>query len=195
MGGCVLLYRSHDLPPLGVSAQTGARQAKRQGSREPCDSGEMWECPDFFAVDGHHSCSIRPKTKCSGRRANTIRAGTAIFPCAPACSTMGAYYAPKSFLAPDGRRILWGWIRETRPEAQFAAAGWSGAMGLPRVLRVNSDGALEMKPALEVGIAARRGRGRDIDHHSCRSGRSSDNLAKRVAHPARRDGREDRGRA
>jgi beta-fructofuranosidase len=62
----------------------------------------------------------------------------------------GAAYAPKSFLAPDGRRILWGWIRETRPEAEFAAAGWSGAMGLPRVLTVNSDGWLETKPAEET---------------------------------------------
>jgi len=61
-----------------------------------------------------------------------------------------AFYAPKSFLAPDGRRILWGWLRETRPEAQFAAAGWSGAMGLPRVLTINKDGELEMNPAVEV---------------------------------------------
>jgi beta-fructofuranosidase len=61
-----------------------------------------------------------------------------------------AYYAPKSFLAPDGRRILWGWIRETRPEAQYAAAGWAGAMSLPRVLTVNQYGELEMNPAVEV---------------------------------------------
>ena len=61
-----------------------------------------------------------------------------------------AYYAPKSFLAPDGRRILWGWIRETRPEAEFAAAGWSGAMALPRVLTVNEEGQLEINPAVEV---------------------------------------------
>jgi beta-fructofuranosidase len=62
----------------------------------------------------------------------------------------GAYYAPKSFLAPDGRRILWGWIRETRSEAQFAAAGWSGAMALPRVITVNYDGEVEIDPAIEV---------------------------------------------
>ena len=62
----------------------------------------------------------------------------------------GAYYAPKSFLAPDGRRILWGWIRETRPEKEFAAAGWSGAMSLPRVLTVGSKGQLQIDPAVEV---------------------------------------------
>ena len=61
-----------------------------------------------------------------------------------------SYYAPKSFLAPGNRRILWGWLRETRPEAEFAAAGWSGVMSLPRVLTVNNDGELEMNPAIEI---------------------------------------------
>jgi beta-fructofuranosidase len=62
----------------------------------------------------------------------------------------GAYYAPKSFLAPDGRRILWGWIQETRPQADFAAAGWSGCMAIPRVLTIGAQGQLEMNPAKEV---------------------------------------------
>ena len=62
----------------------------------------------------------------------------------------GAYYAPKSFETPDGRRVLWGWIRETRPEAEFAAAGWSGCMSLPRVLSIGEQGQLEMHPAPEV---------------------------------------------
>ena len=116
----------------------------------PCDSGEMWECPDFFAVNGRHCLlySTENKVFWTTGEYDTLRHAT--FPCAPACSIMAAYYAPKSFLAPDGRRILWGWIRETRPEAEFAAAGWAGAMALPRVLTVNNDGELEMNPAVEV---------------------------------------------
>jgi beta-fructofuranosidase len=61
-----------------------------------------------------------------------------------------AYYAPKSFLDPHGRRILWGWLRETRPESEFAAAGWSGCMSYPRVLSMGAQGQLEMRPAREV---------------------------------------------
>jgi beta-fructofuranosidase len=62
----------------------------------------------------------------------------------------GAYYAPKSFLAPDGRRILWGWIQETRPQAEYAAAGWAGAMALPRVLTIGEQDQLEFAVAAEV---------------------------------------------
>jgi beta-fructofuranosidase len=62
----------------------------------------------------------------------------------------GSYYAPKSFAAPGGRRVLWGWLRETRPEAEFAAAGWSGCMSYPRVLTMGAQGQLEMRAAKEV---------------------------------------------
>jgi beta-fructofuranosidase len=64
----------------------------------------------------------------------------------------GAFYAPKSFLTPDGRRILWGWIQETRSEAELARAGWSGVMSLPRVLSVNQRGTLRIEPAVEVNL-------------------------------------------
>ena len=59
----------------------------------------------------------------------------------------GAYYAQKTQLDTKGNRILWGWIPETRPEAEFSAAGWAGCMALPRVLSLDSDGRLEMQVA------------------------------------------------
>jgi beta-fructofuranosidase len=61
----------------------------------------------------------------------------------------GAYYAPKSQLDARGNRILWGWITETRPQAEYAAAGWSGMMSLPRRLSI-ANGALVMEPAPEI---------------------------------------------
>lgn len=33
-----------------------------------------------------------------------------------------------------GRRILFGWVRESRPRDEYVVAGWSGAFALPRVL-------------------------------------------------------------
>jgi beta-fructofuranosidase len=53
-GGCVLLYRSKDLKsweylhPLTSGTWTGKK------TPNPCDDGEMWECPEFFALDGMH---------------------------------------------------------------------------------------------------------------------------------------------
>jgi beta-fructofuranosidase len=62
----------------------------------------------------------------------------------------GSYYAPKSFVARDGRRILWGWIPEARPKAELVRAGWAGAMSLPRVLTIGDSGQLEYAIAREA---------------------------------------------
>jgi beta-fructofuranosidase len=151
IGGCVLLYRSRDLRHWEYLHKLAQGKPNGKVAVNPCDSGEMWECPDFFAVSGHH-CLLystedkvfwttgeydAPQHRYAATRTGVLDHGT-------------AFYAPKSFLAPDNRRILWGWIRETRPEAQFSAAGWAGAMGLPRVLTISPEGQLEMNPAVEV---------------------------------------------
>src|SRR5208282_989315 len=53
-GGAVLLYRSSDLRaweylhPLCNGAWNG------KATPDPVDSGEMWECPDFFALCDKH---------------------------------------------------------------------------------------------------------------------------------------------
>jgi beta-fructofuranosidase len=62
----------------------------------------------------------------------------------------GAYYAAKTMLDAEGNRILWGWITETRPDADLIAAGWAGAMSLPRVLSLNSRNELHMEVASEA---------------------------------------------
>jgi len=151
IGGCVLLYRSRDLRHWEYLHKLAQGKPNGKVAVNPCDSGEMWECPDFFAVSGHHCLLYSSEDKvfwttgeydAEQHRYTATRTGV--------LDHGSAFYAPKSFLSPDNRRILWGWIRETRPEAQFAAAGWSGAMGLPRVLTINKDGELEMNPAVEV---------------------------------------------
>jgi beta-fructofuranosidase len=38
------------------------------------------------------------------------------------------FYAPQSFLDDDGRRLMFGWLREARSEAAQRSSGWSGAM-------------------------------------------------------------------
>jgi beta-fructofuranosidase len=60
------------------------------------------------------------------------------------------HYASKTFADHQGRRILWGWVREARSDAAQNAAGWSGAISLPRVLSIDADGALRMVPAPEL---------------------------------------------
>jgi beta-fructofuranosidase len=150
IGGCVLLYRSKDLRRWEYLHKLVQGKPNGKVAVNPCDSGEMWECPDFFAVDGRHCLLYSTEDKVFWTTGEYDAHNHRYLPMRTGVLDHGAYYAPKSFLAPDGRRVLWGWIRETRPEAQFAAAGWSGAMALPRVLTVNQDGELAMNPATEV---------------------------------------------
>src|SRR5262249_59644795 len=49
-----------------------------------------------------------------------------------------------------GQRILWGWVPERRPEAEFSAAGWAGCMALPRALSLNAESDLEMRVAAQA---------------------------------------------
>jgi beta-fructofuranosidase len=150
-GGCALLYRSQNLRDWQYLHPLAQGKPNNGGAlANPVDTGEMWECPDFFALDGKHCLLYSTEGKVywttgdydpRDHRFTATRSGVL---------DHGAYYAPKSFLAPNGRRILWGWIPETRPEGEYAAAGWAGLMSLPRVLRIGVQGQLEMHPAGEV---------------------------------------------
>jgi beta-fructofuranosidase len=147
-GGAILLYRSHDLGqwtylnPLVEGHSTG------QAGTNPVDTGDMWECPDFFPLGDRHVLLISTMGKVlwkaghyDGKRFTTDKEGVVDY---------GAYYAERSMLDRDGKRVLWGWIPERRPEAEHRAAGWAGAMSLPRVLSLAPDGQLEMLPAPAV---------------------------------------------
>lgn len=149
-GGSVLLYRSQDLRQWEYLHPLATGKPNGKKALNPCDSGEMWECPDFFALGDRHCLLYSTEGKVIWS-IGKYDAGEHIYtPERQGVLDHGAYYAPKSFLDPDGRRILWGWIPETRPEAEFAAAGWAGAMSLPRVLSMGQQGQLEMRPAAEV---------------------------------------------
>lgn len=150
VGGCVLLYRSKDLRHWEFLHKLTQGKPNGRVAVNPCDSGEMWECPDFFAVNGRHVLLYSTEGKVFWSTGEYDAHVHRFIATRTGVIDQGAVYAPKSFAAPDGRRILWGWIRETRPEAEFVAAGWAGVMSLPRVLTVNHDGQLEMRPAVET---------------------------------------------
>jgi len=51
----------------------------------------------------------------------------------------GVFYAATSFQAPDGRRILWGWvIEEDLTDAELERKGWTGCFGVPRELFIQT---------------------------------------------------------
>lgn len=62
----------------------------------------------------------------------------------------GAFFAPETLLDDKGRRIVWAWCMDERPQATRIASGWSGVMSLPRVLTLGSDGVLQIEPVEEL---------------------------------------------
>ena len=144
-GGAILLYNSTDLRhwtylhPLIEGAPTNIK------SKNPVDTGEMWECPDFFPLGEKHVLLVSTMGKVrwkvgtyANQRFTAEKEGVVDW---------GSYYAAKTMLDADGNRILWGWIQETRPDAELIAAGWAGAMSLPRVLSLNAQNELQMEVA------------------------------------------------
>ena len=149
-GGAVLLYRSTDtvsweyLHPLAQGTWNG------RSFSNPVPSGEMWECPDFFALGNKHVLlySTEHTTRWevgtfdqSDLRFHSERKGIL---------DHGSYYAPRTMSDAGNRRIIWGWVQETRDSAAIRAAGWSGSISLPRVLTIGPDGALMVEVAPEL---------------------------------------------
>jgi beta-fructofuranosidase len=152
VGGMVLLYTSKDfhhweyLHPMARGTWNGKQT-------DVVGSGEMWECPDFFPLgdrqDGKHVLIHSTEGETIWQIGTLDPAAMLFHAESEGLLDHGAYYAPKSQLDAKGNRILWGWITETRPQAEYAAAGWSGMTSLPRRLSV-SNGQLVMEPAPEA---------------------------------------------
>ncbi|WP_419805793.1 glycoside hydrolase family 32 protein [Terriglobus sp.] len=152
-GGNVLLYKSADLKQWKFVKVFAQGKWTGSDEKDTVNTGEMWECPDFFPLGARHVL-IHSTGTADGRKTlwqvGTLDKSTMTWtPEAEGILNHGPYYAPKSQLDAAGNRILWGWIPEDRPEAEFAKAGWAGCMSLPRVVTLES-GQLRFRPAREV---------------------------------------------
>lgn len=151
-GGTVLVYRSRDLRawdyvgPLAVGDAT---------QTEPFRTGTGWECPDFFRVDGKAGLIFASHGP-GGLNVAWITgdyADVKLLPTATGLVDAGpSFYAPQSFTDEQERRVMIGWMRERRSDEAQVAAGWSGAMTLPRILSIGNDGTLHSTPAPEVAL-------------------------------------------
>lgn len=153
-GGMVLLYQSSDLRRWSYLHPLAEGEWQGKAAANPVDSGEMWECPDFFPLGDRHVLLISTEGKVFwhvGRyeQRRFRREKTGMVDC-------GAYYAARSMVDREGNRILWGWIPERRPEKEYRAAGWAGVMSLPRKLSLAADGSLQISPAPALSRLGRR---------------------------------------
>ncbi len=173
VGGTALLFESDDLRrwryvgPLAIGDLHGADQLGGKPGAATW-TGAMWECIDLFRVDADGTSSPPgARDQPTGTDVLVFSAwdddtfhslyyigeyeGDTFTPDSLHRLDLGerAFYAPQSFTDEAGRRLVFGWIQEERPESESIAAGWSGVMSLPRVATWHG-GALDFAPAPEV---------------------------------------------
>lgn len=125
--------------------------------------GKMWECPDFFPLDGQYVLLTSPQEMRA--RGLEFHNGNSVI------AMVGDYdrekrefqrmevrsvdygldfYAPQTVLTPDGRRIMIGWMQSWEScHSQPHGAKWFGMMTIPRELSIK-DGKLLQKPVREL---------------------------------------------
>lgn len=151
-GGAVLLYRSNNLRNWEYLHIVASGRGKGINTPNQVDSGDMWECPDLFPLGNQNVLIYSTAGKACWQSGELDPKEMLFHPQLSGVLDYGSYYAPKTQRDKSGQRILWGWIPETRPEAEYRAAGWAGMMSLPRVLSMDSGGRLSMAfdPAIQV---------------------------------------------
>lgn len=125
--------------------------------------GKMWECPDFFTLDGKQVLITSPQDMLPQGFEHHNGNGTLCL--------IGTYdektdtfteehsqavdygidfYAPQTMLAPDGRRIMIGWMQNWDTcNLHSSVQPWFGQMSLPRELSIK-NGRLIQKPIHEL---------------------------------------------
>ncbi len=152
--GRVLLFASED----GFSWKFERILAANHGR-----FGKMWECPDFFELDGKQVVIVSPQDMLP--QGFEYHNGNGTLCLIGECDKETGefveehnqsvdygidFYAAQTTLAPDGRRIMIGWMQnwDTCP-ANSPDQPWFGQMSLPRELSIQ-DGRLIQKPVREI---------------------------------------------
>ncbi|ACA17820.1 sucrose-6-phosphate hydrolase [Methylobacterium sp. 4-46] len=143
--GTVLLLRSPDL-----RCWSPVRELLR-----PSAFGHMCECPDFFRIGGEAFLILCAQhgPEQGGDVAGYVPgdlSGTADAAAFRRLDHGRDFYAPQTFEAPDGRRLMFAWMGlPEQGDAPSTAFGWMHCLTLPRELHVR-DGRLCQVPAREL---------------------------------------------
>ena len=152
--GAVLLYRSGDCLKW---------EFVRTLDRCHNQYGKMWECPDFFPLDGKQVLMTSPQEM--NPVGLEFHAGNGTVCLIGDYEPEGKgflrqyvqaidygldFYAPQTLLAPDGRRVMVAWMQNWGTVgAKPYHCRWFGQMTLPRELAVKS-GRLYQNPVREL---------------------------------------------
>ena len=153
--GVILQYESDD----GIHWRFLGELARNDGSH-----GRMWECPDFFPLDGRWVLSVSPQdmlavpyryasgngTVCMIGDLNED--GTRFIPDTDQPVDYGMdFYAPQTLVTPDGRTVMIAWMQnwDTVNHDDEPHIPWHNQMTVAREIRVR-DGRLIQRPVREL---------------------------------------------
>lgn len=147
--GSARLYRSDD---LAAWTYEGPRASAVRGAIEALDTGDMWECPQLVRLDGEDVLLIASWSEEAGIGQVLSVRGIAQRGARDDELVVRRFDAGSNLYAASAMRespwgpLAWGWVTEGRTEAAAEAAGWSGTISLPRVLRLGDDGSVLSAP-------------------------------------------------
>lgn len=152
VGGVVFLYQSANLTDWEYLHPLLVGDSQR--------NGVIWECPNFFRLGDEWVLIVSSHL---GKKHMTDKVlyfvgsfeNDQFTPVYEGVLDYDRLYAPLSLVDDQGRRILFGWMRESRDNDALMRAGWGGAMSIPRVLTLDDQHRLQMTPVPE--LAAIRG--------------------------------------
>ena len=142
--GCVLFYTSDDLENWEFEEEVRAPSL-----------GYMWECPDLLRFGEREYLSISPQGVPHEKYSfqNVYSSGYLALQTGKYTEWDCGFdfYAPQTFEAPDGRRLLIGWegIGDIPYTNATTALGWQHCLTLPREL-TEHDGVIFQQPAREL---------------------------------------------
>lgn len=163
--GTVLLYESKDAMHWNFVSHVASCRNQY---------GKMWECPDFFQLDGKHILLTSPQEmRADGLEFHPGNANLALIGTldrsshqlvrehAQAIDYGLDFYAPQSLETYDGRRVMIGWMQNWETSgAHLPNQRFMGQMTIPRELHVK-DGRVYQVPVRELEQI----RGKKTVHH------------------------------
>lgn len=125
------------------------------------EGGRMWECPDFFQIGEQYVLTYSPMGV--GDHTSVYQMGDFDYKTGKFVGKIMEemdwgfdYYAPQSFLTPDGRRVVvtwaneWEWMPHFKDWGPTFEDGWCGFFNLPREVRRTDNGKLQFIPVKEL---------------------------------------------
>lgn len=123
--------------------------------------GYMWECPDFYQIGDKYVLMVSPMG--AGERTVVYMVGDFDYETGKFSYQINGeidwgydYYAPQSFVAPDGRRLIvawancWDWMPFWKDWGPAYKEGWCGFFNIPREVRMMPDHTLQFVPIKEL---------------------------------------------